>query len=181
LPHFSRIAALIVANNPIRIKRSPGDGGYTRGLSGSLWGEPVTGEGKPRHLRGLASIKGKRGLIIGCPLRRALFSFSHHRIERACYCGCAGSVTGGVCSGGMAGGVCSGTVVGGVAVVSVGGVAGSDQTTSSAMTTAAAMMSNVFLSIGPCSPAIKVTSGNPSVRKPPAPEGERNSNGEKKR
>ena len=48
----------------------------------------------------------------------------------------------------MAGGVCSGTVVGGVAVVSVGGVAGSDQTTSSAMTTAAAMMSNVFLSIG---------------------------------
>jgi hypothetical protein len=40
----------------------------------------------------------------------------------------------------MAGGVCSGTVVGGVAVVSVGGVAGSDQTTSSAMTTAAAMM-----------------------------------------
>jgi hypothetical protein len=30
----------------------------------------------------------------------------------------------------------------------VGGVAGSDQTTSSAMTTAAAMMSNLFLSIG---------------------------------
>jgi hypothetical protein len=58
-------------------------------------------------------------------------------------------VAGGVCSGGVAGGVCSGTVnVGGVAVVSVGGVAGSDQTTSSAMTTAAAMMSNVFLSIG---------------------------------
>ena len=48
----------------------------------------------------------------------------------------------------MAGGVCSGIVVGGVAVVSVGGVAGSDQTTSSAMTTTAAMMSNVFLSIG---------------------------------
>ena len=48
----------------------------------------------------------------------------------------------------MAGGVCSGTVVGGVAVVSVGGVAGSDQTTSSAMTTTAAMMSNVFLFIG---------------------------------
>jgi hypothetical protein len=48
----------------------------------------------------------------------------------------------------MAGGVCSGTVVGGVAVVSVGGVAGSDQTTSSAMTTAAAMMSNVFLCMG---------------------------------
>jgi hypothetical protein len=47
----------------------------------------------------------------------------------------------------MAGGVCSGTVVDGVAVVSVGGVAGSDQTTSSAMTTVAAMMSNVFLSI----------------------------------
>jgi hypothetical protein len=47
----------------------------------------------------------------------------------------------------MAGGVCSGIVVGGVAVVSVGGVAGSDQTTSSAMTTVAAMMSNVFLSI----------------------------------
>ena len=38
--------------------------------------------------------------------------------------------------------------VGGVAVVSVGGVAGSDQTTSSAMTTVAAMISNVFLSIG---------------------------------
>ena len=64
------------------------------------------------------------------------------------YCGCSGSVTGGACSGGMAGGVCSGIVVGGVAVVSVGGVAGSDQTTSSAMTTTAAMMSNVFLSIG---------------------------------
>ena len=49
----------------------------------------------------------------------------------------------------MAGGVCSGTVNGGgVAVVSVGGVAGLDQTTSSAMTTAAAMMSNLFLSIG---------------------------------
>jgi hypothetical protein len=47
----------------------------------------------------------------------------------------------------MVGGVCSGTVVGGVAVVSVGGVAGSDQSTSSAMTTVAAMMSNVFLSI----------------------------------
>jgi hypothetical protein len=47
----------------------------------------------------------------------------------------------------MAGGVCSGIVVGGVAVVSVGGVAGSDQTTSSAMTTVAAMMSNVFLSM----------------------------------
>jgi hypothetical protein len=47
----------------------------------------------------------------------------------------------------MAGGVCSGIVVGGVAVVSVGGVAGSDQITSSAMTTVAAMMSNVFLSI----------------------------------
>jgi hypothetical protein len=46
----------------------------------------------------------------------------------------------------MVGGVCSGTVVGGVAVVS-GGVAGSDQTTSSAMITVAAMMSNVFLSI----------------------------------
>jgi hypothetical protein len=68
-------------------------------------------------------------------------------IERACYCGCTGSGSGGVCSGGMAGGVCSGTVVDGVAVVSVGGVAGSDQTTSSAMTTVAAMMSNVFLSI----------------------------------
>jgi hypothetical protein len=66
-----------------------------------------------------------------------------------CYCGCAGSVTGGICSGGVAGGVCSGTVtVGGVAVISEGGVAGSDQTTSSAMTTAAAMMSNLFLSIG---------------------------------
>jgi hypothetical protein len=38
-------------------------------------------------------------------------------------------------------------VAGGVAVVSVGGVAGSDQTTSSAMITVAAMMSNVFLSI----------------------------------
>jgi hypothetical protein len=46
----------------------------------------------------------------------------------------------------MAGGVCPGTVVGGVVVVS-GGVAGSDQTTSSAMTTVAAMISNVFLSI----------------------------------
>ena len=72
-----------------------------------------------------------------------------HSIAADCYCGCAGSVTGGVCSGGVAGGVCSGTVtVGGVAVVSVGGVAGSDQTTSSAMTTAAAMMSNLFLSTG---------------------------------
>jgi len=47
----------------------------------------------------------------------------------------------------MAGGVCSGIVIGGVAVVSVGGAAGSDQTTSSAMTIVAAMMSNVFLSI----------------------------------
>jgi hypothetical protein len=47
----------------------------------------------------------------------------------------------------MAGGICSGFVVGGVAVVSGGGVAGSDQTTSSAMTIVAAMMSNVFLSI----------------------------------
>jgi hypothetical protein len=78
----------------------------------------------------------------------------------SCYCGCAGGVTGGVRSGGVAGGVCSGTVPGGgVAVVSVGGVAGSKyQTTSSAMTTAAAMMSNLFLSMdSPCSPAIKVS------------------------
>jgi hypothetical protein len=87
---------------------------------------------------GLLAMLGNTFALPSCALR----AYSY-------YCGCAGSVTGGVCSGGVADGVCSGTVtVGGVAVVSVGGVAGSDQTTSSAMTTAAAMMSNLFLSIG---------------------------------
>jgi hypothetical protein len=35
LPQFGRNAAVIVEKNPIRTKRSPGDGGQTRGFSGS--------------------------------------------------------------------------------------------------------------------------------------------------
>ena len=38
-----------------------GDGGYTRGFSGSSWGEPMTGEGKPRHLRALTPMESNGG------------------------------------------------------------------------------------------------------------------------
>ena len=51
--------------------KKPRRRGDTRGFSGSLWGEPMTGEGQPRHLRALAPIEGKQGLIMRCALGRA--------------------------------------------------------------------------------------------------------------
>src|SRR4029450_3271933 len=92
------------------------------------------GAARHRHLKALVVVVPALVASSHLGFSQTDCSVNPLELNEPCYCGCTGSGTGGVCSGGMAGGVCSGTVVGGVAVVS-GGVAGSDQTTSSAMTT----------------------------------------------